>query len=178
MVTVKTMVREKTSKVNQSIDKVRSDTYQHSTESLINFSNCQQQISACEGEIALIRENFQSSQQSIRGDVAKVSDSDAQLRVRVPRELTVVHKRIHETCQPMQGDIVQLKQQVGTMTCSVESLQSEGHSHQEQLETLASDVRQLKTAMTQPAQSAQTEEKEQVCQVLDASVHEISELKS
>ena len=178
MVTVKTMVREQTSKVNQSIDKVRSDTYQHSTESLINFSNCQQQVSACGEEIALIRENFESSQRSIRGDVTKVSDSAAQLRVRVPRELTVVHKRIDETCQPMQGDIVQLKQQVGTMTCSVGSLQSEGHSHQEQLETLASDVRQLKTAMTQSAQSAQTEEKEQVCQVLDASVHEISELKS
>ena len=178
MVTVKTMVREQTSKVNQNIDKVRSDTYQHSTESLINFSNCQQQVSACGEEIALIRENFESSQRSIRGDVTKVSDSVAQLRVRVPRELTVVHKRIDETCQPMQGDIVQLKQQVGTMTCSVGSLQSEGHSHQEQLETLASDVRQLKTAMTQPAQSAQTEEKEQVCQVLDASVHEISELKS
>ena len=178
MVTVKTMVREQTSKVNQSIDKVRSDTYQHSTESLINFSNCQQQVSACGEEIALIRENFKSSQRSIRGDVTKVSDSVAQLRVRVPRELTVVHKRIDETCQPMQGDIVQLKQQVGTMTCSVGSLQSEGHSHQEQLETLASDVRQLKTAMTQSAQSAQTEEKEQVCQVLDASVHEISELKS
>ena len=64
------------------------------------------------------------------------------------------------------------------MTCSVGSLQSEGHSHQEQLETLASDVRQLKTAITQPAQSAQTREKEQVWQVLDASVHEISELKS
>ena len=178
MVTVKTMVREQTSKVNQSIDKVRSDTYQHSTESLINFSNCQQQISACGEEIALIHENLESSQRSIRGDVTKVSDSVAQLRVRVPRELTVVHKRIDETCQPMQGDIVQLKQQVGTMTCSVGSLQSEGHSHQEQLETLASDVRQLKTAMTQPAQSAQTEEKEQFCQVLDASVHEISELKS
>ena len=64
------------------------------------------------------------------------------------------------------------------MTCTVGTLQSEGHSHQKQLETLTSDVRQLKTAITQPAQSAHTWEKEQVCQVLDASVHEISELKS
>ena len=32
--------------------------------------------------------------------------------------------------------------------------------------------------MTQPTQSAQTQEKEQVYQVLDASVHEISELKT
>ena len=60
----------------------------------------------------LICENFESSQRSIQGDVAKVSDSVAQLRVRVPREVTVIHKRIDETCQPMQGDIVQLKQQV------------------------------------------------------------------
>ena len=30
----------------------------------------------------------------------------------------------------------------------------------------------------QPAQSAQTQEKEQVCQLLDASVYEISELKT
>ena len=168
----------KKTKVSQRIDEIRSDTCQRSTESVINFINCQQQVRACGEEIALIRENFESSQRSIRGDVAKVSDSVAQLRVRVPRELTVVYRRIDETCQLMQGDIVQLKQQVGTMTCSVGSLQSEGHSLKEQLETLASDVRQLKTAITQPAQSAQTREKEQVCQVLDASVHEISELKS
>ena len=175
---VTAIVHQKTSEVSQCVDEIRSDTCQRSTESVINFINCQQQVSACGEEIALICENFESSQCSIRGDVAKVSDSVAQLRVRVPRELTVVHRRIDETCQPTQGDIIQLKQQVGTMTCSVGSLQSEGHSHQEQLETLASDVRQLKTAITQPAQSAQAQEKEQVCQVLDASVDEISQLKS
>ena len=32
--------------------------------------------------------------------------------------------------------------------------------------------------MTQPTQSAQTQEKEQACQVPDASVHKISELKT
>ena len=137
---VTAIVQQKTSKVSQRINKIRSDTCQTSTESVINFINCQQQISACGEEIALIRKNFESSQRSIRGDVAKVSDSVTELRVRVPQELTVVHRRIHETCQPMQGDIVQIKQQVGTMTCGVGTLQSEGHSHQKQLETLTSDV--------------------------------------
>ena len=174
---VKIMVQQQTSKVNQSIDEIRSDTYQHSTESVISFSNCQQQISVCGEEIALIHQNFESSQHSIRGDVTKVSDSVTQICVKVPQELTAVHGRIDERCQPMQGDIIQLKQKVGTMTCSVGTLQSEGHSHQRQLETLTSDVRELKTAMTQPAQPVQTQ-KEQVRQVIDASVHEISELKS
>ena len=146
---VTAIVQQKTSEVSQHIDEIRSDTCQRSTESVINFINCQQQVSACGEEIALIRENFESSQHSIRGDVAKVSDSVAQLRVRVPRESTVIHRRTDETCQPMQGDIIQLKQQVGTMTCSVGTLQPEGHSHQKQLETLTSDVRQLKTAITQ-----------------------------
>ena len=72
-----------------------------------------------------------------------MSDSVTQLCVKVPQELTAVHRRIDQRCQPMQGDIVQLKQQVGTMTCSVGTLQSEGHSHLKQLETLTSDVRQL-----------------------------------
>ena len=84
--------------MSQRIDEIRSDTCQSSTESVINFINCEQHISACGDEIALIRENFDSNQRSIRGDVTKVSDSVAQLRVRVPRELTVVHRRIDETC--------------------------------------------------------------------------------
>ena len=105
---VTAILQQKTTKVSQRIDKIRSDTCQRSTESVINFINCQQQVSACGEEIALIHKNFESSQRSIRGDVAKVSDSVAQLHVRVPRELTVVHRRIDETCQPMQGDIVQL----------------------------------------------------------------------
>ena len=101
--------------MNQSIDKVRSDTYQHRTESLINFSNCQQQISACGEESAPIHENFESCQWSIRGDVTKVSVSVIQICVSLPRELTVNHRRIDKTCQPMQGDIVQFKQQVETV---------------------------------------------------------------
>ena len=105
---VTAIVQQKTTEVSQRIDEIRSDTCQRSTESVINFINCQQQVSACGEEIALIRKNFESSQRSIRGNVAKVSDSVAQLRVRVPRELTVVQRRIDETCQPMQGDIVQL----------------------------------------------------------------------
>ena len=156
---VKTIVQQQISKVNQSINEIRSDTYQHNTESVINFSNCQQQI-------------------SIRGDVTKVSDSVTQLCVKVLQELTAVHKRIDERCQPMLGDIIQLKQQVGTMSCSVGTLQSEGNSHQQQLETLTSDVRQLKTAMTQPTSPVQTQEKDKIRQVIDTSVHEISELKS
>ena len=59
-----------------------------------------------------------------------------------------------------------------------EDLQCEGRSHQRQLKTLTSDVRQLKTAMTQPKPPAQIQEQEQVRQVIDASVHEICELKS
>ena len=50
------IVQQKITKVSQHIDEIRSDTCQRSTESVINFINCQQQVSACGEEIALIRE--------------------------------------------------------------------------------------------------------------------------
>ena len=50
---VTAIVQQKTSEVSQRIDEIRSDTCQRSTESVINFINCQQQVSACGEEIAL-----------------------------------------------------------------------------------------------------------------------------
>ena len=57
---------------------------------MINFANCQQQISVSGEENALICENLKSSHCSIRGDVTKVSDNVTQLCVKVPQELTAI----------------------------------------------------------------------------------------